>query len=80
MICGVEHGFVRGDIPIRHQPPTVGKVVIEDDVWLGMGVKILPGVTIGRGSVIGAGSVVDRSIPSGSVAVGIPCKVIRQRY
>ena len=53
-------------------------VRIEDGAWIGGGVVILPGVTIGRNSVIGAGSVVTRSIPPGCVAVGNPCRVLRQ--
>jgi len=53
-------------------------VKIEDNVWIGGGVIILPGVTIGKNSVIGAGSVVTRSIPENSVAFGNPCKVIRK--
>ncbi len=53
-------------------------VKIEDGVWIGGGTIILPGVTIGRNSVIGAGSVVTRSIPENCVAVGNPCRVIKQ--
>lgn len=53
-------------------------VIIENDVWLGYGVKVLKGVTIGRGSLIGAGSIVTSSIPAGVIAAGNPCKVIRQ--
>ena len=53
-------------------------VKIEDGIWIGGGVIILPGVTIGRNSVIGAGSVVTRSVPENCVAVGNPCRVIRQ--
>lgn len=53
-------------------------VVIEDRVWIGGGSILLPGVTIGENSVIGAGSVVNRSIPPNCVAVGNPCRVIRQ--
>ncbi|HKG08371.1 MAG TPA: sugar O-acetyltransferase [Pedobacter sp.] len=53
-------------------------VKIEDNVWIGGGVIILPGVTIGKDAVIGAGSVVTRSIPENSVAFGNPCKVIRK--
>ena len=53
-------------------------IVIEDDVWIGGNVTILPGVTIGKGSVIGAGSVVTKSIPAGVIAVGNPCKVLRE--
>ncbi len=50
---------------------------IEDDVWIGGGCIILPGVTIGKGTTIGAGSVVNKSIPANCVAVGNPCKVVR---
>lgn len=52
-------------------------VKIEDNVWLGGGVIVLPGITIGENSVVGAGSVVTRSIPPNSLAVGNPCRVIR---
>ena len=53
-------------------------VVIEDDVWLGTNVVILPGVSIGRGSVIGAGAIVTRDIPPFSVAAGVPARIIRR--
>lgn len=52
-------------------------VTIEDNAWLGSGVIVLPGVTVGKDSVIGAGSVVTRDIPPGVVAVGAPCRVLR---
>ena len=52
-------------------------ITIEDNVWIGGGTIVLPGITIGRNSVIGAGSVVTKSIPTYSVAVGNPCRVIR---
>ncbi len=53
-------------------------IEIEDNCWIGSGVRILDGVTIGRGSVIGAGSVVTKSIPRDSIAVGVPAKVIKR--
>ena len=53
-------------------------VNIGNSVWIGAGVHILPGVSIGDGSVIGAGSVVTRDIPSGVVAAGNPCRVLRE--
>lgn len=53
-------------------------VTIEDNCWIGAGVTICPGVTIGKNSVIGAGSVVVHDIPADSVAVGNPCEVIRK--
>ena len=52
-------------------------ITVEDNVWIGGGCIILPGITIGAGSVIGAGSIVTKSIPANCVAVGNPCKVIR---
>lgn len=52
-------------------------VIIEDNVWLGEGVKVLKGVTIGRNSIIGAGSVVTKNIPADVIAAGNPCKVIK---
>ena len=53
-------------------------VTIEDDVWVGGGAIVCPGVTVGAGSTIGAGSVVTRSIPPGVFAAGNPCRVIRR--
>lgn len=53
-------------------------VKIGNDVWIGANVVILPGVTIGDNSVIGAGSIVTKDIPSNVVAVGNPCKVLRE--
>jgi maltose O-acetyltransferase len=53
-------------------------VEIGDDVFVGMGAKILKGSTIGSGSVIGAGAVVTGAIPAGVVAAGNPARVIRE--
>ena len=53
-------------------------VTIGDNVWIGSNVVILPGVTIGENSVIGAGSVVTKDIPANVIAVGSPCKVLRE--
>ena len=52
-------------------------VHIGENCWIGAGVTVVPGVTIGNNSVIGAGSVVTSDIPENSVAVGCPCRVIR---
>lgn len=51
---------------------------IEDDVWVGGGAIVLPGVRIGRGAVIGAGSVVTKDVPAGVFAGGNPCRVLRE--
>ncbi len=53
-------------------------VRIGNNCWLGAGVIVMPGVTIGDNTVIGAGSVVTKDIPSGVVAVGNPCRVLRE--
>lgn len=56
-----------------NMPVKIGK-----NCWLGAGVIVLPGVTVGDNTVIGAGSVVTKDIPSGVVAVGNPCRVLRE--
>ena len=56
----------------------VEPITISDDVWLGGGVIVLPGVTIGARTVVGAGAVVSRDLPAGVVAVGNPARVIRE--
>lgn len=64
---------------LRNQGLEYAKPVhIGNNVWIGAGVSIMPGVTIGDDTVIGVGSVVTRSIPSGVVAVGNPCKVLKK--
>ena len=52
-------------------------IKVGNNVWIGAGVTVLPGVTIGDNSVIGAGSVVNKDIPENVVAVGNPCRVIK---
>lgn len=64
---------------IRDQGVTKQGIEIGDDCWLGYGVKVLDGVTIGKGSVIGAGAVVTKDLPPYSVAVGVPAKAISNR-
>jgi lipopolysaccharide O-acetyltransferase len=62
----------------KERPLFSSPVFIEDNVWLGESVSILPGVTIGRGCVIGANSVVSKNIPAYSIAIGIPAKVVKK--
>lgn len=78
-IYGNNHNYVDPTRLIAEQGITYQGITIEDDCWLGCGVKVLDGLTIGQGSVIGAGAVVTRNIPSYSVAVGVPAKVIFKR-
>ena len=67
------------DQPIAHQERNERDVAIGNDVWLGARVFVGAGVTIGDGCVVSAGSVVTKSLPPGSVAVGIPARIVRRR-
>ena len=70
----------RTDIPMIEQgflPPQ--PAVIEDDVWIGANVTVLPGRRIGTGSIVAAGSVVSSDVPPGAVVAGNPCRVIKTR-
>lgn len=62
----------------KHFPIVAKPITIGDDVWIGAGAMILPGVTIGNGCVIGAGSLVKEDVPSGSLVVGNPAKLLRK--
>lgn len=73
-----EHGIAR-DMLIREQSALIGEVEIGDDVWIGVGAKILMNSHIGKGAVIGANAVVKGDIPDYAVAVGVPARVIKYR-
>lgn len=77
-ITDQNHGYTDITIPIAQQSQPERAVTIGSRSWIGHGSVILPGVTIGEHVVIGANSVVTRDIPSYSVAVGSPAKVIRR--
>lgn len=78
-IVAFNHVFEEVDVSIISQGNSQKGIKIEDDVWIGSGVRILDGVIIGKGSVIGAGSVVTKNIPPYSVAVGVPTRVLKKR-
>jgi len=79
------HGIYEGEnnqdspdtIPLRRKLSYV-PVVIEDNVWIGEFVSVLPGVTIGKGSVVGTMSVVTKDLPPYSIAVGSPARVVKE--
>ena len=77
-ITDQNHGYEDVSVPISRQSQPERAVIIGDGSWLGHGSIILPGVTIGEHVVIGANSVVTKNIPSFSVAVGSPARVIRK--
>lgn len=78
-LVGGGHAFERADVPVIEQERTSQGIVLGDNVWLGTGAKVLDGVTLGDDVVVGANAVVTESLPSGSVAVGIPARVVRRR-
>jgi maltose O-acetyltransferase len=64
--------------PRRDKWEAARPIVVGDNVWLGGGVIVCPGVTIGANTVVGAGAVVTRDLPANVVAVGNPARVIRE--
>jgi len=80
LVAGGNHSFEDISTPIMFQPSiSKGGIKIEEDVWLGAGVIVLDGVSIGKGCVVGAGSVVTCSIAEYSIAVGSPAQKIKSR-
>jgi acetyltransferase-like isoleucine patch superfamily enzyme len=85
MILSSNHGIPSERMPIFQSStetiiPDVPKpVTIRNDVWIGCGVIILPGVTIGEGAVVAAGSVVTRDVEAFSIVGGCPARMIRMR-
>jgi acetyltransferase-like isoleucine patch superfamily enzyme len=78
IFVGVGHEYSRDSL-INLQGNSSGDIVLEDDVWIGTGSKILLGVVIGQGSIVGAGSVVNKSIPPYEIWAGVPAKFIKKR-
>jgi maltose O-acetyltransferase len=67
------------ETPMCGQGGYATKVIIEDDVWIGIRVIVLPGVKIGKGSIVGAGAVVTKDVPPWTIVGGVPAKVIKRR-
>lgn len=78
-IIDINHGITSDKIIRMQKNVYKGPVIIEEDVWLGTGVKVMSGVHIGKGAVIGAQALVNKNIPSNAIAVGVPAKVIGYR-
>ncbi|MFH1958619.1 MAG: acyltransferase [bacterium] len=74
-----QHTGMPSDIPVYMTDHIVETITVESGADIGAGAVILPGVRIGRNSIIGAGAVVNKDIPSYSVAAGVPAKVIKKR-
>ncbi|MCM3340733.1 MULTISPECIES: sugar O-acetyltransferase [unclassified Paenibacillus] len=83
VLFGPRAGLYTSNHAINHEERKQGgcfskPIRVGDNVWFGANVTVMPGVTIGDNTVIGAGSVVTSDIPSNVIAVGVPCKVLRE--
>lgn len=79
-IITFNHSWEDPSTPIKYNPVSRGKVIIANDVWIGCGVRIMPGVKIGSRSVVAAGAVVTADVPSGVVVAGVPAKLVKKIY
>jgi len=71
------HKWLDNDVPIKYNPMELKKVIICDDVWVGCGCRIMPGVTIESRSIIASGSVVTRNVVKNTIVAGVPAKYIK---
>jgi acetyltransferase-like isoleucine patch superfamily enzyme len=75
------HGRIQAvdlhESPSQRKLYSAGPIIIDDDVWLGEGVCVMPNVRIGKGAIVGANAVVTRDVPPFSVAAGVPARIIK---
>ncbi len=80
VVITTKHNVSRTDVPMIEQGVSPAqRVIIEDDVWIGQRVTILPGVRIGKGAIVGACAVVTKDVMSFTVVAGNPAREIRDR-
>ncbi|REC72886.1 acyltransferase [Chryseobacterium rhizosphaerae] len=77
-LISTNHTWTDTSIPIKYNQETLSPVIIEDDVWIGCGVRVLSGVMIGKRSIVAAGAVVNKSFEHNSMLGGIPAKMIKK--
>ena len=80
LIIPANHIFEDIHRPINSQGETRKGIIIEDNVWIGAGCRVLDGVTIGTGAIVAAGAVVNKSVSPNTVVGGIPAKLIKCRF
>ncbi len=76
-VMTTEHSYNNHLISIRDAPVIYAPVTIENNVWIGCGVRILAGTSIGSGSVVGAGAVVTKDVDAGTICVGVPARPVK---
>lgn len=79
VLVPANHGTAPNGVPMRKQSIEKLGIKVENDVWLGTGVRVMDGVVIGRGSVIAAGAVVTKSTNEFGIYGGVPAKLIKMR-
>lgn len=77
-LISTNHTWENFDLPIKYNKETFGEIILEDDIWIGCGVRILSGVHLKSRSVVAAGAVVNKSFNSNSLIGGIPAKLIKR--
>jgi acetyltransferase-like isoleucine patch superfamily enzyme len=78
-IHAITHNPDRATGPVNNRPAVEESVIIQDHVWIGSNVIVLPGITVGSNSVIGANAVVTKNVPENTIVGGIPAKIIRYK-
>ncbi|HNP59532.1 MAG TPA: acyltransferase [Nitrospirales bacterium] len=78
-MLGGGHAHDDPDVPVIQQARTSKGITVEDGAWIGIGAKILDGVTIGKNSIVGAGAVVSKDVPPWTVVLGNPARVVEKR-
>jgi acetyltransferase-like isoleucine patch superfamily enzyme len=79
MLIDFDHGVVQYERPVREQGIYKRDVRVGHNVWIGYGVAILRGTTVGDNSVLGTSTIVTRDVPDNAVAAGVPVRVLRMR-
>lgn len=77
-ILSMNHTWEDDSIPIKYNKEIAQKVILEDDIWIGCGCRILAGVTIKERSVVAAGAVVSKNVESKSIYGGVPARLIKK--
>ena len=73
------HNYSDIDVPMKQQGQAERDIIIEDDVWIGYGAQVMPGIHVGKGVVIGAGAIVTKDCEPYGIYVGVPAKKIKMR-
>ena len=80
MATAENYGFMGANFTLEDYHPKNKKIIIENDVWIGANVTILPSVRICNGAIIGAGTLVHKSVPPYAIVGGVPAQLIKYRF